>query len=185
MQILEGRDVDVITPFPLTMLPKAAQWMHCYKTLMFGQNSPKTTDEIEKFLQERSILDCVTSWGIVDKNNLTNSKEFEAPLVGIIYFEQSCPQNGYAHLASNRRAWGERLTKPGLMEQAGHLIIDSLFKDRQELKRISITTYSNNKAAWNMALRMGFHKDGYFKSMDILNGKLVDVVHFGKLRQEV
>lgn len=182
MNISVGKDVDLINPFPASMLPKAAQWMHCYKTLIFGDDGPKTTPEIEDFLRNRASLPFVASWGVVDKNNLTNSKEFQAPLVGIIFFENISAQNGYAHLASNRTAWGERLVKPGLMDQAGELAIQEVWKNLPQVQRISLTSYANNRAAMNMAHRLGFKKDGYFKNMGLYKGKPQDIVHFGRLR---
>lgn len=185
MQILQGKDVDVLTPFPSTMIPKAAQWMHCYKTLVFGDEGPKTSEEIQAFLQAKGAAPNIISWGVVDKNNLTQSREFPAPLVGVIYFELFGPNNGYAHLASNRRAWGERIAQPGLMEQAAQIALESVFATMPALQRISLTTYASNKAAWHMAQRLGFHKDGYFKSISSLNGRPMDVVHFGMLRPTV
>lgn len=182
MNLISGQDVDIINPFPASMLGQAAQWMHCYKTLIFGDDGPRTTQEIENFLKERASHSYVASWGVVDKNNLTQSKEFEAPLVGIIFFEHVSPTNGYAHLASNRRAWGEKLAKPGLMDQAGELAIQEVWKHLPTVQRISLTAYANNKAAWNMARRLGFKKDGFFKDMGKLKGQPQDVVHFGRLR---
>ena len=182
MKVLEGIDVDVIEPFPAIAIGQAAQWMRCYKTLMFGDNGPQDLVQIEAFLRQHMALPQVRTWAVVDKFNKTNTKQ-ETPLVGFVIFEQPCPENGYVHLASNRRAWGEKVAQPAMMEQACHLIKDDIWQT-EGLQRVSIVTSSNNRAAVSLAKRLGFHKDGYFQAMGKQNGKPVDMIHFGLLRPE-
>lgn len=183
MQVLIGKDVDIIAPFPSGAFPQAAQWMHCYKTLVFGDSGPATQAEIEKFLWDKTALPNVYSWAIVDKNNLTATRQ-DAPLVGIGLFELLSPENGYFHVASNRRAWGERIAQPGLVQQAAELAIPQLWKYLPTLQRISAATYASNKAARGLIKRLGFVKDGYFVAMGRTKGKPQDVVHFGLLRPQ-
>lgn len=180
MKVLEGIDVDVIEPFPAIAITQAAQWMRCYKTLMFGDNGPQELPEIEAFLRAHMVLPHVRTWGVVDKNNLTHTHT-EAPLVGFVIFERPAPENGYVHLASNRRAWGEKVAQPALMEQGCQIIREALFTE-DTLQRISIVTSSNNRAAVSLAKRLGFQKDGYFRDMGRQKGHPVDMIHFGLLR---
>lgn len=182
MDVIIGTDVDVISPFPATMLPQAAGWMRCYKTMVFGDDGPQTNEDIEIFLRNILSMSNISSWAIVDKANLTKTKH-EAPLVGILYFERANTQNGYIHVASHRRAWGDKLAQPGLIEQGARLVLDHLFETEPNLARISVAVLASNKAARNFAQRVGFRKDGYFINMAKVGGKPENVVHLGMLRE--
>lgn len=182
MIVLEGNDVDVIAPFPVKELPAVAGWMHCYKSIITSDDGPKTDEEMIQVLQAH--VDQHHTWGIIDKANLTKSSKVDAPIVGIVMFDKTGLNNGYIHVASNRRSWGEKLVKPGLIEQAGRIIITSLFENDPDLSRISISVESHNKAAINLAKRLGFVQDGFFKDMIVQNGKLRSATHLGLLRSE-
>ncbi len=183
MNLLQGKDVDVIEPFPAKAMPAAVGWMHCYRTLVFGDKYPQTDDEIATFVSYMLAQPNVRSWGIIDKSNLTGASA-EAPLIGIGFFETIGDNNGYFHVASTRKAWGDKVAQPGLMEQAANLVIPEIFKSRPEIRRVSSSIVANNRAAINYAKRVGFVKDGYFRDAIVQNGKARDVVHFGILRRE-
>lgn len=182
MKVLIGKDVDVIAPFPSGAFPQAATWMHCYKTLIFGDSGPQTNEEIEAFLADRARQPNIQTWGIVDKNNLTQSRQIEAPLVGIGFLEVLSPENGYFHIASNRRSWGEKIASPSLAQQAAELVIQEVWDVLPSLQRLSAATYASNKAARNLIRKVGFQKDGYFVAMGKTKGQPQDVIHFGLLR---
>jgi len=182
MNVIIGTDVDVITPFPVMAYGQAAQWMRCYKTLIFDDSGPQTNEDIERDIRNVCALPNVLSFGIVDKHNLTASKTLETPLVGIYIFEHLTRYNGYAHVASNRRAWGEKLAKPALTEQAGKICAEYLFDHIPDLQRISISCMAANRGANSLAQRLGFVKDGYMKNMKCVKGQPVDMVHYGLLR---
>lgn len=177
-----GAQVDLIEPFPVSQIANAVTWFRCYKTTMFGDDGPQSDSDIESFLRVR--LPLCRSWAVVDKDNLTQSKRSEVPLVGLIVFERGTLYNGYGHIIASRRAWGDKLAQPGLIEQAARLALETVFADTPELQRISLTTFAKNSAAKALALRLGFHKDGYFKAMGRELGKPQDVVHFGLTRAE-
>jgi RimJ/RimL family protein N-acetyltransferase len=177
IQVIEGKDVDVIEPFPVGQLDHVVRWMHNFKSLVLDD---MPDEEMLMFLGEQ--VKRMRTWGIIDKANLTKSKVVEVPIVGIIFFEKINPYNGYFHVASNRKAWGEKLAKPGMVEQAGRLVIDEIFKTDQDLMRVSAAMVSTNLAAVNLAKRLGFVKDGYFARAAMQSGKPKDVMHFGILR---
>jgi RimJ/RimL family protein N-acetyltransferase len=123
------------------------------------------------------------SFAVVDKNNLTKAKEFDSPLVALITFEKHFGyRNGYVAVASARRAWGEKLCQPGLVQQASQLVIDQLFESEPTLNRLSLTTLAANTAAKNLALRLGFRKDGYFVNLAQSKGVGASVIHMGLQR---
>lgn len=181
LSILEGVDVDLIEPFPQSEIASAVSWFRCYKTTMFGDDGPQTNEDIEVFLRQR--LPLVRSWGIVDKRNLTGSRQSDVPLVGLIVFERGTLYNGYGHIIVSRKAFGDKLAQPGLAEQAGRLALGQVFADTPELQRVSLTTFAKNAAARELAKRLGFHKDGYFRALGREHGVPQDVVHFGLVRE--
>lgn len=182
MHVVSGRDVDIISPFPVKELPAVIGWMHCYKSIIMGDEGPQNDEELYQLLVAH--VGNHDSWAIVDKANLTKGSKVDVPLVGIIIFEKTSPYNGYIHVASNRKAWGNKLAKPGLIEQAGHLVIKDIFDNNPGLNRISIAVEDNNKAAINLAKRVGFKQDGCFKDMVMKNGKPQTAMHFGYLRSD-
>lgn len=181
MKVLLGSDVDVISPFPVSALPAAVSWMHCYKTLVFGDHGPQTEPEIEAFLRIQLSAPQVLSWGIIDKANLTGSRQIDVPLVGVVFLESLTPENAYIHIACNRKAWGNKIASPGLVDQGCELIKQDVW-DTTQLRRVSIATYASNKAARHLAYRTGFIRDGYFENMATLRGVPQDIIHFGMLR---
>lgn len=182
MHVVPGKDVDLISPFPMKELPAVIGWTHCYKTIILGDEGPQNDDELYQLLVAHVTNH--SSWAIVDKANLTKGSKVDTPLVGIMIFEKTSPYNGYIHIASNRKAWGNRLAKPGLIEQAGNLVIGDIFETNPTLTRISIAVEDNNKAAISLAKRCGFKQDGCFKDMITKNGKPITALHFGYLRSE-
>lgn len=182
MNVLLGRNVDVISPFPARAINAAVGWMYCYKTMVFGDQGPQTKEDIAAFLELQLAQPNVLSWGIVDKDNLTNSKQSDFPLVGVVFFEHTVQENGYVHIASSRKAWGERIARPGLVDQGCDLIKQAIWEELPGLRRCSIATFASNRAARHLAQRLGFRQDGYFEGMGTLNGQAQDIVHFGLMR---
>jgi RimJ/RimL family protein N-acetyltransferase len=182
MHIVPGGDVDLISPFPVKELAAVIGWTHCYKTIILGDEGPQNDDELYQLLEAH--IASHQTWGIVDKNNLTKCTKTDVPLVGIAVFDLTSPYNGYLHVASNRKAWGNKLAQPGLMEQAGHLVIPNIFETNPGVKRISISVEDNNKAAINLAKRIGFKQDGCFKDMIMQKGQSRAAIHLGYLRSE-
>lgn len=109
MKVIEAPDIDLISPFPLGELPRLKGWLHCYQTLThFGGSAEQVEGALREFLPQ------ATSFGVIDKNHLTNSHH-EAPLVGMLLFERASPTNAYLHLACGRKAWGGKFIDQGEM----------------------------------------------------------------------
>jgi len=134
-----------------------------------------TDEEAEEFLRASILSPNVMSWGVVDKNNLTNYRH-PAPLVGFISFEFNGPYNGYFHVASPRSAWGK-----GLIDEAARAVIKQAFTD-SEILRASAVILDNNRPAKSLCYRLGFKRDGVFEDFVRKNGQPMAVVHFGLTR---
>jgi RimJ/RimL family protein N-acetyltransferase len=134
-----------------------------------------SNSETEEFLQAGLQNPTVTSWGVIDKNNITGYHH-PAPLVGFISFEVGSPYNGYFHVASPRSAWGK-----GLIEEAGYEAINWIFNNSQ-VTRVSAAILDKNRAAKSLCYRLGFKRDGLFEDFVIQNGQPLAVAHFGLTR---
>lgn len=177
IHVLEGKDVDVLEPFPLKELGAAVGWSHCYRSSVSSDDGPQTNDEIAKALYESIQVN--RSWAIVDKANLSNTKK-ELPLVGLIIFEQTSPYNGYIHITTARKA--HRMGSPTISEQAVQLVLDEVWASTSGLARISAATLVTNKGAKSLITRLGFTKEGVLPALLKVKGEMVGVVHYGLLR---
>ena len=180
--VLEGKNVDVIQPFPVKEIDAAIGWLHCYKTLILGDEGPANDEQTAEFL--RLCVNNIHTWGIIDKFNLTKATKTDVPIVGLVMFEQTSPTDGWFHITSNRRAWGSKLIQPSLAQEAGELVVSNLFENTG-LTRLSSITTANNKAAYAMLKQLGFVKDGYFKDSVVQGGEVKDTIHFGRVRNYV
>ncbi len=148
-----------------------------FKTTSFDDTSPKTEEEFLTFME--SVLPHSVSYGVIDKNGELGF-DHEAPIIGYVAFQPSPPASAYAHVASNRRAWGK-----GLIDEAAKLAGDDMWTNLPELLRISCCILAKNRAARSFADRIGFHKDGYFKDIVYVNGEPASMVHYGFCRPKV
>ena len=177
-EVTELPNIDLISPFPLQQIPRLNGWLHCYKTIIMTDLNPQSAEDWEAYHNQLFQSPEVKSWGIIDKNNLTKSKH-EAPLVGMVMFQQDGPFNGYFHVASNRSAWGKKF-----VDEAGSEVIQQIFKDIPSLLRVSAAILDVNAPAKALARRLGFQKEGLLKDVSTQQGKPVGLALFGLTRRE-
>lgn len=181
MRIIEGTNVDLINPFPIGELGRTYGWNHCYRSLVESDDTPNTQEHFLQFMAQ-SLMSC-PSWGIIDKNHITNQKH-EAPLVGIIVFEPavvpgtSIVRNGFFHIATARRAWKENLS-----EEAGRLAINEIFNEVPTLLRVSGYMVEKNYPARSLCKRLGFKYEGMCEDMFVRGGEPENMVLFGLTRR--
>jgi RimJ/RimL family protein N-acetyltransferase len=175
MNIIKGTNVDLIAPFPQGEVKRIFGWNHCYRTLAESDDVPNTMMEFTAFME--GLLGAYPSWGIIDKNHLTNARH-EAPLVGVIFFEPFTLRGGYIHFASARKAW-----KAGLLEEALILVVNGLFENAPSLARLGFYLSERNTPAKQLAKKLGFKFEGLFEDMIIHQGKPEGIACFGLTRR--
>jgi len=181
LRIIEGKNVDLITPFPMNEIRRTYGWMHCYRTLTESDDSPKDMDGVVA-LTSQGFSQSFT-WGIIDKNHLTNIRH-EAPLVGFGMFEPVLSpgtmivRGGFFHVATARKAW-----KTGLIDEAGELVIRELFENIPTLLRISALMLEKNSPAKSLCRRMGFKFEGVLEDMVLQERSPQSMVLFGLTRR--
>lgn len=182
MRIIQGTNVDLINPFPIGEVKRTYGWNHCYRSLVETDDTPNTQEHFLQFMTQ-TLQNC-PSWGIVDKNHITNIKH-EAPLVGVIIFEPivvpatNVVRNGYFHVATARKAW-----RTGLVDEAGRLAIQEIFQEIPTLLRVSGYMVEKNFPARSLCKRLGFTYEGLVADMFMREGKPENMVLFGLTRRE-
>lgn len=175
MKIIEGRDVDLISPFPPKEMKRIFGWMRCYKTITETTNFPKTEDELVAAFAK---LTQTHTFGIIDKNNILGVRH-EAPLIGIYTWDQDTICNGNLHVASTRKAWGSRL-----VDQAGQLLAQHLFDTQPNILRATVSVLQQNAPAKALAKRLGFRYEGCFRDAIEVNGDPQNMAIFGLTRRD-
>jgi RimJ/RimL family protein N-acetyltransferase len=175
MRIIEGKNVDLICPFPPAEIKRMYGWCHCYRTLTETDDGPQTQEEMLEYLN--AYVPMCVSFGVIDKNHLTNIKH-EAPLVGVILFEPASLRTGYFHVATARKAW-----RTGLIDEAGELAIKDIFTQAPTLLRVGAFMFEKNFPARGLCQRLGFEYEGLFKDLVLQNGEPKNVVYFGLTRR--
>ena len=176
MNIISGQNVDLISPFPPQEVRRVFGWNHCYRTLTENDDTPNTIDDFERHMQ--ALLAVCPSWGIIDKNHLTNIKH-EAPLVGIGLFEPAGIRHGFFHVATARKAF-----KTGLIDEAGQLVIQQLFDSIPTLLRVGAYMDERNAPAKALCKRIGFKFEGLCEDMISRNGEPKNIAYFGLTRRK-
>jgi len=180
MRIIEGKNVDLISPFPVSEIRRTYGWLHCYRTVTESDDSPKGLEEYCQMISGN--LDKVVSWGIVDKNHLTNIKH-EAPLVGMGIFEplvmpNGTVRNGYLHVATARRAWKARL-----IDEAAEMALCDVFEGIPSLLRLSGYINERNAPAKALLRRLGFKFEGIVEDAIQYENSPQNLVLFGLTRR--
>jgi RimJ/RimL family protein N-acetyltransferase len=176
MKVIDGKDVDLIEPYPLNEVHRIIAWLHCHKMFIVTDDGPKAGEEQQTYLMQWFQQPNVRSWGMIDRNNKLNIKH-EAPLIGFIAFEYSGIRNGYFHCATTRRAWGS-----GMIDEAANMVIKTVFDDTPSLTRVSSFVINNNKAAKHLARRIGMSVEGVIEDAVIQDGVPKAVIHLGLTR---
>lgn len=180
LRIITGKDVDLICPFPISEIKRTYGWVHCYRTITECDDSPKDIDSYSAMMSQ--VLPRVVSWGMIDKNHLTNIKH-EAPLVGFGMFEPSLMPNGtirsgYLHVATARRAW-----KANLVDEATDLVLADLFEGLPSLLRVSAYMADKNAPAKALVRRHGFRYEGLIEDSILVENSPENLVLFGLTRR--
>jgi len=175
MDIIEAKDVDLITPFPASEIHRIWGWIQCFRSIILDDTVPKERDKFLDYMAQ--YIDRTASFGIIDKNGLLGMPH-PAPIIGVVTFEPIAPTNGYFHVASTRRAWGSRL-----VDQAGVRLIDYLFNQYLNLTRVSAYVHCKNRPAQALLKRVGFKMEGVIADLISSGGQPNDALHFGVTRR--
>lgn len=180
MDIVFGEHVDLITPFPEAEVPRIWSWMQCFKSLVFHDFSANQEEYEEYF---KSLNKQGLTYGIIDKLNVTNSTQVEAPIVGVIMLEPASPTNFYGHIAMSRKAGKSyKLYGVSMADEAVNLMTDYAFQTFPHLQRISALVLESNRPVRSLMARTNFQQDGQFEKWFTQSGEPRTACHYGKVR---
>lgn len=177
MNIISGTAVDLLEPFPLTEAGRVFGWKHCYRTLSDDDDVPVLRELFTASV--KAILPTSMSCGVIDKTQMTSAKH-EAPLVGLLLFLPQGTRDGALHFASGRKAF-----RMGLIEEALHQWLPTLFEAQPSLLRVSCLLDEANSPAKSLLKRLGFHFEGIMRGAVLQGGVPRSRVMFSLLRQQL
>lgn len=134
---------------------------------------PKNEDSLKEYIIANNTSPNIIILAIIDK--ITDSHIGNVSLQNINYINRSAE---FAMIIGEKDYWGK-----GIGRDAATLIIEHGFNSLN-LNRIYCGTYSNNLGMQNMALALGFVKEGILREADFKEGNYVDVINYGLLRRE-
>jgi RimJ/RimL family protein N-acetyltransferase len=134
-----------------------------------GADADPTEDEVrERATRERPVVE------------LTIADAAGGAFLGTVIAHHIEPDHGRAEIGFWLAPWahGERRGR-----RAVRLFVGWLF-DGAGLRRVELSTTSDNGAARALATDLGFTEEGTMRARDIERGRAVDIVWFGVLRDE-
>lgn len=172
LRVIQGKNIDLITPFPLQEVPRIYGWIRSFKSIVEFDGWLHGRREFKEFYTHQVIPNTPT-YGIIDKHNKAVA-DVGVPLVGFIMAESAIPANVYINFASNMKAFNA-----DLMSEA----LGVALKDLQELypdaARFSCWLLDKNRPAYKFLIQQGFTKDAKMQSMVTQNGTPKSLIHMG------
>ena len=116
-------------------------------------------------LPDRRIISNTDREVLGEVNWYWKSEETNWLEIGIVIFDE---QN-----------WGQ-----GIGLRAMQLWIAQIFRERPELVRIGLTTWSGNAGMMRLAEKLGMQKEAHYRKARIVDGQHYDSISYGFLREE-
>jgi RimJ/RimL family protein N-acetyltransferase len=160
MKIIEGRDVDLLYPFPQKELKRVFSWLRCYRTIPEIDSFPATAEALGEAMAR---VPTMQTFGIVDKNNFLQVRH-EVPLIGMCTLDHDTLVNCNIHVTSNRKAWNSRL-----VDQAALLLVNYAFRYLPELTRVTLNCLSSNGPGRALARELRFRYEGCIRDAVVIN----------------
>lgn len=159
--------IEIVSPFPITELPRCWLWISSFKNQTMDDFSPQTPED---FVQ-----------GMIQKMNsgmLTFGIEKDGELGGIVIFEPANSVNGFAHVTFKKSFFGRKTTLPALIRVANKIF-------ELGFKKISMLVFKSNSSVISLIKDLGAKREGLLKSHTLQNGELVDCLLFRLTKEEL
>jgi RimJ/RimL family protein N-acetyltransferase len=78
---------------------------------------------------------------------------------------------------------GQSHQKQGYATEAAHRSLQFLF-DELKANKVIVLVRHDNEQSINLAKRCGFVKEGHLRNHNVINGKIIDLLYFGLLKEE-
>jgi len=120
--------------------------------------------------------------GQFDDNSLVIADKETNTLIGEVSWYWKSKETHWLEIGIvifNENYWGY-----GIGYKALELWITKLFKDKKEILRIGLSTWSGNERMIRLAEKLGFLREATYRNARIVNGEYFDSVSYGILRDE-
>lgn len=157
-------------------LPRLHQFNNDLELQLQAEFNPPRPESLER-LQER--FDQRTSSG--GHGDVEYAIEADGEFIGLCELGEAHPAHGTASLAiflGDRNYWGR-----GFGQETLRLLIDYAFQVRN-VRKLWLSTHSENERALRCYRACGFVEEGRQRQQQWLNGKYVDAIFMGLLREE-
>jgi RimJ/RimL family protein N-acetyltransferase len=155
----------LVKPFPMYELPRVWLWVQQFRSRVADDFSPKTLDEFVEV--EMARMTRQMTWGVYRGGELG----------GLIAFEPSSPVVGTAHVTFRRSFWGHKTSVPAMREAYAQVFAEGY-------RKILSFVFSDNNAIRSLAKELGLKEEGVLREQTLRNGRPVDMVALGLLREE-
>ncbi|MFH1110980.1 MAG: GNAT family protein [Planctomycetota bacterium] len=155
----------LVKPFPMYELPRVWLWVQQFRRQISDDFSPKTLDEFVDVEMERMARQM--TWGVYRDDELG----------GLIVFEPSSPVAGTSHVTFRRSFWKPRTSVPAMREAYAEIFAAGY-------RKILSFVFADNNAIRSLAREIGLREEGVLRGQTLRNGRPVDMVALGLLREE-
>lgn len=155
--------VRIESPFPLYAVPRVWTWLERVRKHVADDFGPQT---LEAFLAQWETSKAMT-WGVWR----------DGELGGMVSFEAASPVLGVMHFVFKQSFWGKETTDAALREICAQIFATGIAK-------IAAFVFRDNRNVIGLVHRMGGKTEGVLRSHTQRNGRLVDMVAIGFLKEE-
>ncbi|MCW7471396.1 GNAT family N-acetyltransferase [Leptospira kanakyensis] len=147
-------------------------WLNDEEIIKYNSHGrfPYTLDQLKSYISSSIISNTNLILAVVAKDSDTHIGNIS--LNAINWIDRNAE---IAFLLGERNYWGK-----GIMEEAGHLLIEHAFKSLN-LHRIHCGTSSENLGMQKLALKLGMKEEGIRKEAIYKVGKYFDIFEYGMI----
>ena len=158
-------EIRVKSPFPSYAVPRIWQWIQSFRWRVADDFAPQTLEEFVSHWATRRYHE--RTWGVWRGDDLG----------GMIAVETVSPILVTSHCLFKRSFWGAETTIPALQQ-----VYRQIF-DEGTLKILSFA-FADNKQLLGLARKIGAKKEGTLRRQTMREGKLVDMIAIGLLKED-
>jgi len=150
-------------------------WFNDQKVCEYNSHGlfPNTKGKMEKYLNALEDTNDKLVWAIVEKES--NKHIGNISLLEINWINRNAE---FAIIVGEKKYWGQ-----GYAYEAAKVLLEHSFA-KLNLKRIYCGTAATNEGMQKLAVKLSMKKEGTRRKHLYLNGRYIDLVEYGLLREE-
>jgi len=158
-------EVRVESPFPDYAVPRVWTWIETFRHRVADDFAPQTLPEFVRYWEQRKLID--RTWGVWRGEDLG----------GLITIEELNPAVVSSHCLFKRSFWGPEITVEALRQ-----VYSEIFNEGYQ--KIVSFAFRDNSQLLGLARKLGAEKEGVLRRQTVREGKPVDMIAIGLLRED-